>query len=137
MVRLCGGTASPLECLFRDAFVRLAKTEAAAQKLAAADAEALGKLRTSYSELAPASVQRLLAAVPLEPGEVFVDLGAGLGKVAMQAALAQPVSARGVELAPPRLSGGTTHLTLLVSRRFSSKAANNAANSISRIRQVM
>ena len=36
-----------------------------------------------------------------------------------------------------RKSGGTTCLTLLLQRRCSSKVAKNAANSISRMRQVM
>lgn len=52
----------------------------------------------------PAGVDEILEmveAVPLRPGEVLVDLGAGLGRVAVLAHLVSGARARGVEIQEP------------------------------------
>lgn len=45
-----------------------------------------------------AAIVRFLLEVPIGPEDVFVDLGSGLGKVALLAALLTPARVRGVEL---------------------------------------
>ena len=68
------------------------------------------RVRTSrgsatYGELQPTATLRLLASLALTPDDVFVDLGAGIGKVALAAAMYTPVGhARGVELSEERVS---------------------------------
>ena len=62
----------------------------------------LGGKRTTYSEFDPASLEKLLVEVMLDSGDVFVDLGFGLGKVLFQAAMSMPVVARGIELSHTR-----------------------------------
>jgi SAM-dependent methyltransferase len=46
-------------------------------------------------------ILRALAEVPVVPGDVFIDLGSGLGKVVLLAALVTGATARGVELQAP------------------------------------
>jgi len=58
-----------------------------------------------YGELTPASVHDVIDRIPggLGAGDVFVDLGSGIGKVCVQVFLATTVGAcRGIELSAPR-----------------------------------
>jgi len=61
------------------------------------------KLRPSrarvYGELTPVGTRQLIAATRLSAGDVFVDLGSGVGKVVLQVALAVPgVRCIGIEI---------------------------------------
>ena len=57
----------------------------------------------TYGELMPAATVQLIDALHLGPGDVFVDLGSGVGKVVVTAALRSRVGrAVGVELANRR-----------------------------------
>ena len=60
----------------------------------------LGESRMPYMPSAIAPVVRAVLEVPVTSGDVFVDLGAGLGKVAMAVHLLTGARARGVELQP-------------------------------------
>lgn len=52
-----------------------------------------------YGELTPAGTRQLIRATRLGPGDVFVDLGSGVGKVVLQVALAVPgVRCIGIEI---------------------------------------
>ena len=53
-----------------------------------------------YHASGVASIVRLFLEVPLGPDDVLVDLGSGLGKVVLLAALLTPARARGIELQP-------------------------------------
>jgi hypothetical protein len=53
-----------------------------------------------YHASGVAPIVRSLLAVPVTPDDVLVDLGAGLGKVVLLAALLTGATARGVELQP-------------------------------------
>jgi SAM-dependent methyltransferase len=53
-----------------------------------------------YHASGVAAIVRFLREVRLGPSDVFVDLGAGLGKVVMLVALLTPARARGIELQP-------------------------------------
>lgn len=56
-----------------------------------------------YGELMPTATQRLLAQLELRPDDRFVDLGAGVGKVVLMAAMTTEVDhALGVELSATR-----------------------------------
>lgn len=56
-----------------------------------------------YGELMPTATLRLLELLELGPGDHFVDLGAGLGKVVLFAAMhTEAGSVLGVELSPTR-----------------------------------
>ena len=57
-----------------------------------------------YGELMPTATQHLLTLLDLRPDDHFVDLGAGLGKVVLMAAMTTPARAVvGVELSTSRL----------------------------------
>lgn len=59
----------------------------------------------TYGELMPTATMRLLAQLELEPHDQFVDLGAGVGKVVLLAAMRTRVgSALGVELSRSRVA---------------------------------
>lgn len=59
----------------------------------------------TYGELRPASTIRMLAQLELERRDQFVDLGAGIGKVVLLAAMTTAVgSALGVELSATRVA---------------------------------
>ncbi len=62
--------------------------------------EALGDGRMPYMASAIAPIVRAVLDVPITPDDVFVDLGAGLGKVTMAVHLLTGARARGVELQP-------------------------------------
>lgn len=58
-----------------------------------------------YGELMPTATLRLLAQLELRPRDHFVDLGSGLGKVVLLAAMTTAVGrALGVELSPARVA---------------------------------
>ena len=60
-----------------------------------------------YGELMPTATVRLLSALDLGHRDVFYDLGAGVGKVVLMAALTTPVArAVGVELSARRVELG-------------------------------
>ena len=60
-----------------------------------------------YGEIMPAATVRLIDALELGPDDVFVDLGSGVGKVVVTAALCSAVGrAVGVELARDRHAQG-------------------------------
>jgi hypothetical protein len=57
-----------------------------------------------YGEITPMSVQRLLARLDLTPRDAFYDLGSGIGKVVVQAAMTVPLKkCVGIELARSRV----------------------------------
>lgn len=59
----------------------------------------------TYGELLPTATLRLLAALELDRRDQFVDLGAGVGKVVLLAAMSTAVgSALGVELSATRVA---------------------------------
>ncbi|HEX3772570.1 MAG TPA: hypothetical protein VHV30_16945, partial [Polyangiaceae bacterium] len=62
--------------------------------------EALGDGRMGYMPAGIAAVMRTVLDAPIGPGDVLVDLGAGLGKVAMAVHLLTGARARGVEVQP-------------------------------------
>jgi hypothetical protein len=74
-------------------------------KAPAACAASPGKDLIGYQPSGVAPVIQALAEVPVGPADVLVDLGAGLGKVALLAHLATGVTARGVEIAEPLVEG--------------------------------
>ena len=61
---------------------------------------ALGEHRMPYMPSAVAPIVRAVLDVPITAGDVFVDLGAGLGKAAMAVHLLTGARARGIELQP-------------------------------------
>jgi hypothetical protein len=71
-----------------------------AQPPAPRTSEPLGDGRMPYMPSAIAPIVRAVLDVPITPDDVFVDLGAGLGKVAMAVHLLTGALARGVELQP-------------------------------------
>ncbi len=80
-----------------------------------ADARAVERSRGSatYGELMPTATLRLLAQLELGRRDVFYDLGAGVGKVVLAAALTTPVArAVGVELSAERVARGREVLAL-------------------------
>ena len=59
----------------------------------------------TYGEIMPTAMLRMLEYLELDEGDVFYDLGAGVGKVVMMAALATKVGrAVGVELSRSRIA---------------------------------
>lgn len=67
-------------------------------------AVARSKGSSTYGELMPTATLRLLAQLEIGREDVFVDLGAGVGKVVMLAALSTPAArVRGVELSAKRV----------------------------------
>lgn len=66
---------------------------------------ASSKGSATYGELRPTATLRLLERLGLEPGDQFVDLGAGIGKVVLLAAMTTDVGeALGVELSATRVA---------------------------------
>jgi hypothetical protein len=57
-----------------------------------------GEHLIGYHASGVASIVRMLIEVPVGRGDVFIDLGAGLGKVVLLAGLLTDASARGIEL---------------------------------------
>jgi hypothetical protein len=73
------------------------------------DVRSVERSRSSatYGELMPTATLRLLEQLALTRRDVFYDLGAGVGKVVLLAAITTPVArAIGVELAPQRVVRG-------------------------------
>jgi SAM-dependent methyltransferase len=70
------------------------------QKPAASLGTPLGGDRMPYMPSAIAPIVRTVLDVPITQGDVFVDLGAGLGKVVMAVHLLTGARARGVEVQP-------------------------------------
>ncbi len=61
----------------------------------------------TYGELTPAGVRKLLDYLQLTERDVFYDLGAGTGKVVMQAAMSVPLrKCVGIEIAASRVVAG-------------------------------
>jgi predicted RNA methylase len=61
----------------------------------------------TYGEIMPTAMVRLLEYLELDASDVFYDLGAGVGKVVMMAALATDVGrAVGIELSRSRIAKG-------------------------------
>ena len=68
---------------------------------------ARSKGSSTYGELMPTATVRLLAQLELRRRDVFVDLGAGVGKVVLLAAMTTPAGAAlGVELSATRVELG-------------------------------
>ena len=67
---------------------------------AGAGTRPLGDHLVGYHPSGIAPIVRALAEVPVGPDDVFVDLGSGLGKVVILAALLTGAAARGIELQP-------------------------------------
>jgi SAM-dependent methyltransferase len=59
-----------------------------------------GEHLIGYHASGVAAIVRALAEVPVVPEDVFVDLGSGLGKVVILAALLTGATARGIEIQP-------------------------------------
>lgn len=73
----------------------------------------------TYGELMPTATVRLLEQLALTRRDVFYDLGAGVGKVVLLAALTTPVvRAVGVELAPRRVASGQLALAAARAERI-------------------
>ena len=69
-----------------------------------------------YGEMMPAATEHLLRFLDLGEGDVFYDLGAGSGKVVLQAAMTAPLrKAVGVELSATRV--GLARAALKAARR--------------------
>jgi SAM-dependent methyltransferase len=74
----------------------------------------------TYGELMPTATVRLLEQLDLTRADVFYDLGAGVGKVVLLAAITTPVArAVGVELASRRVAAGTLALAAARAQRIS------------------
>lgn len=70
---------------------------------------------STYGEIMPSATLQLIEALDLQPHDTFVDLGSGVGKVVLAAALASKVgTAIGVELAPDRHTAATRVLEVAV-----------------------
>jgi SAM-dependent methyltransferase len=80
----------------------------------------------TYGELMPTATVRLLEQLALTRRDVFYDLGAGVGKVVLLAAITTPVArAIGIELAPQRVARG--QLALAAARAEKLPGARRAA----------
>lgn len=74
----------------------------------------------TYGELMPTATVRMLEQLQLSRADVFYDLGAGVGKVVLLAALTTPVArAVGIELARRRVELGTRALARARAERLS------------------
>lgn len=81
-----------------------------------------------YHASGVAPIVRALAAVPIRREDVLVDLGSGLGKVVLLAALLTGARARGVELQPPLVEAARTAASRLgIEVSFSLGDARTAA----------
>lgn len=76
------------------------------------------KASPTYGELMPTATLRLIAELGLRRGDVFYDLGAGVGKVAMLAAMTTPARAIGLELSRERVERGAPVLAEARRRRL-------------------
>jgi hypothetical protein len=72
-----------------------------------------GESRMPYMPSAIAPVVRAVLDVPITPDDVFVDLGAGLGKVAMAVNLLTGAQTRGVEMQPALVAAARAQATEL------------------------
>jgi hypothetical protein len=73
----------------------------------------LGESRMPYMPSAIAPIVRAVLDVPITRDDVFVDLGAGLGKVAMAVHLLTGARARGVELQPRLVAAASAQASAL------------------------
>ncbi|HLT39821.1 MAG TPA: hypothetical protein VK034_26245 [Enhygromyxa sp.] len=86
-----------------------------------ADQRRVERSRSSatYGELLPTATVRLLEQLELTRRDVFYDLGAGVGKVVLLAAITTPVArAVGVELASRRVAAGQAALATARAERI-------------------
>jgi SAM-dependent methyltransferase len=86
-----------------------------------ADEQLVARSRSSatYGELMPTATVQLLEQLALTRRDVFYDLGAGVGKVVLLAAVTTSVArAVGVELAPVRVAQGQLALASAVAERL-------------------
>lgn len=73
----------------------------------------------TYGELMPTATVRLLEQLRLTRRDVFYDLGAGVGKVVLLAAITTPVArAVGIELASQRAAAGNSALAVARAERI-------------------
>lgn len=87
----------------------------------AADVRTVERSRGSatYGELMPTATVRLLAQLDLSRRDVLFDLGAGVGKLILLAAMITPVGrAYGIELSPSRVARGQQALRAARARRI-------------------
>jgi len=71
----------------------------------------IGSLASTYGELTPRGVQRLLNVLQFKESDVFCDLGSGVGKVVLQVAMAVSLKkCIGVELVESRCRSAKTVL---------------------------
>lgn len=85
------------------------------------DVQTVERSRSSstYGELMPTATVRLLEQLELTRRDVFYDLGAGVGKVVLLAAITTPVArAIGLELASQRVADGQRALTAARAQRL-------------------
>ena len=80
---------------------------------ALANAASPGESRMPYMPSAIAPIVRAVLDVPVTPDDVFVDLGAGLGKVAMAVNLLTGARTRGVEMQPALVAAARAQATEL------------------------
>jgi hypothetical protein len=80
-----------------------------------------GEHLVGYHPSGVGPIVEALASVPVEEGDVLVDLGSGLGKVVLLTALLTPATARGIEIQPAlarRASASAERLGLAARARF-------------------
>jgi SAM-dependent methyltransferase len=92
-----------------------------------ASAAAPGEHMIGYHASGVASVVRALREVPVSPDDVFVDLGSGLGKVVILAAMLTGATARGIELQAALVERARSCATRLgIGARFAAEDARDA-----------
>jgi SAM-dependent methyltransferase len=75
--------------------------EAVYRELPTAEVQPTGRITDTYGEIRYSGVAALLSAFPLTTQDVFVDLGSGMGKLALQVFLTSGVrKVTGIELMP-------------------------------------
>ena len=72
----------------------------------------------TYGEITSDSVAKLLSDLHLTAKDYFFDLGSGVGKVCVQAALTTPAYAIGIELSPTRYQGAQLIKEELIKRKI-------------------
>lgn len=93
-----------IEDIIQVAYHRVDGTTISAGDAASSNSE--GTFMKTYGEFTPDGVQVLLNELAVGPGDVFCDLGSGVGKVVVQALLARkPSEAMGIELSQERHDG--------------------------------
>jgi SAM-dependent methyltransferase len=86
-----------------------------------------GKNLIGYHPSGVAPIVQALLEVPVRPDDVFIDLGSGLGKVVLLAAILTGATARGIELQPLLVQRAHEAATRLgVSARFDVGDARDA-----------